>query len=105
MPEVSCKFLPMAIMNFFLNVCFDKDFPNDLRVGVAIGNHRPNIATHAESLKNRFVKRKVTVLRASERAVKVKQNKFFHSACGYLHNQAEVGKSKTQTIDKPLLLR
>jgi hypothetical protein len=32
-------------------------------------------------------------LRASKRAVKIEQNKFFHSAYGYLHNQAEVGKS------------
>src|SRR5262245_45941513 len=97
MLEVLCKLLPMAIMNFFLDVCFGKDFPNDLWVGVAIRNHRPYIAAHAESLENRFVERKVAVLRASERAVKVEQNKLFHRACGYLHNQAEVGKSQKHT--------
>src|SRR5262245_13388725 len=105
MPEVLCKLLPMAIMNFFFDVYFSKDFANDLRVRVAIRNHRPNIATHAESLENRFVEREVAVLRASKCTVKVEQNKFFHRHADICIIKLRLATHRTRTIDKPMHVR
>src|SRR4029077_8373376 len=122
--QVLGKALPRAVIKFHFDVCLGKDFPDDLRVRVAVGNYRADISHYAKGADNRLVERSVTVLRAGQRAVEIKQDKSFHKHADIrtvtrtMANQAGnplksetpdiitlLQHLKSETIDKAMLLR
>src|ERR1043166_4078715 len=62
--QVISKSIPRLRFNLDRKITGGKDFLNDSRIGIAVGNYTANVSGDTEGLEQRVIERDVAVLRA-----------------------------------------
>src|SRR6266850_1928646 len=77
--QIGCERLPSRVAKLKINIGLDEDVLHDQRISIAVRHHRANVAVKTEGIENRFVERKIAVLRPRQRAVDIEKKQPFHA--------------------------